>query len=430
MPPVESGTKRDSRKSIPQLKDYDIHPVTGFLPSDPLPLTRLPKFYEAWELVLDDLQRLLLAGRLRDKVRSLPTLEDMSHLTSRRDWQRAYLIPSVGKKKVPKCIAIPWLKVCDYLEVKPIVTYASVCLYNFKLLDPTAPWDLSNLCILHTFSCSMDEAWFFLVSIAIEAAGAPALPAIVRALHAVENDDTKSLMEALAVIADVTEKITVLLKRMYEKTDAHIFFNRVRPYMNGWEKAENMPDGVLYEGVLSATNGVPNGKVTDLGVYGKYAGGSAGQSSLIHVLDCVLDVVHKPMPGSDRKKMINFIHEMRNYMPGSHRRFIEAVTDSYSIKGADYIESLPRRSSGASELTSLFNRCVEGMKSFRNTHIQMVSVYIVSQANKRKDVGNAGIPAQVQTERLQNGLLARGTGGTNLIPFLKQSRDETDAAKI
>ncbi|KAI8614079.1 Indoleamine 2,3-dioxygenase, partial [Chytriomyces sp. MP71] len=112
---------------------------------------------------------------------------------------------------------------------------------------------------------------------------------------------------------------------------------------------------------------------------------------------------------------------MRNYMPGSHRRFIEAVTDSYSIK--DYIESLPRRSSGASELTSLFNRCVEGMKSFRNTHIQMVSVYIVSQANKRKDVGNAGIPAQVQTERLQNGLLARGTGGTNLIPFLKQSRD-------
>ncbi|KAI8614081.1 hypothetical protein BC830DRAFT_413534 [Chytriomyces sp. MP71] len=67
MPPAKSGTKRDSKKRIPQLKDYDINPFTGFLPFDPLPLTRLPKFYEAWELVLDDLQRLLLAGRFRDK---------------------------------------------------------------------------------------------------------------------------------------------------------------------------------------------------------------------------------------------------------------------------------------------------------------------------------------------------------------------------
>lgn len=32
-------------KFIPQLEDYDIHPVSGFLPSDPLPLARLPGLY-------------------------------------------------------------------------------------------------------------------------------------------------------------------------------------------------------------------------------------------------------------------------------------------------------------------------------------------------------------------------------------------------
>jgi indoleamine 2,3-dioxygenase len=101
--------------------------------------------------------------------------------------------------------------------MKPIITYAGVELYNFKLLDPEGPWDLSNLCILHTFSCSMDEAWFFLVSIAIEAAGAPALPAIVKALHAIEQDDLKSLKEALTVVAEVTDKLKGILVRMYEK---------------------------------------------------------------------------------------------------------------------------------------------------------------------------------------------------------------------
>jgi indoleamine 2,3-dioxygenase len=223
--------------------------------------------------------------------------------------------------------------------------------------------------------------------------------------------------------------------------------------MNGWEKSDDLPNGVLYEGVLSAKNGVPNGLKTDIGVYGKYAGGSAGQSSLIHVLDAALDIVHAPMRGSDPTKMINFIHEMRNYMPGPHRKFVYAVADSYSIRGVwflsscifviyvclegslfnvdtEYVENLSPKTEGTSDLVALFNKCVEGMKAFRNTHIQMVSVYIVSQANKRKDVGNAGIPAEVQTERLQNGLLARGTGGTNLIPFLKQSRDETVAAVI
>ncbi|KAJ3006558.1 UNVERIFIED_CONTAM: hypothetical protein HDU68_004008 [Siphonaria sp. JEL0065] len=437
---MAANKKRTLTKKIPELKDHDIHPVTGFLPSDPLPLRRLPgTYYEPWELVLDDLQRLLLAGRLRERVRALPLLE-VTHLKTLREWQRAYLVLSFlgqayvwgknepAEEKVPKCVSIPWLQTCDKLDMKPIITYAGVELYNFKLLDPSEPWDLSNLCILHTFSCSMDEAWFFLVSIAIEAAGAPALPAIVKALHAIEEDDLKSLKEALTVVAEVTDKLKGILVRMYEKTDAHVFFNRVRPYMNGWEKSDDLPNGVLYEGVLSAKNGVPNGLKTDIGVYGKYAGGSAGQSSLIHVLDAALDVVHAPMRGSDPSKAVNFIHEMRNYMPGPHRKFVYAVADSYSIR--EYVENLSPKTEGASDLVALFNKCVEGMKAFRNTHIQMVSVYIVSQANKRKDVGNAGIPAEVQTERLQNGLLARGTGGTNLIPFLKQSRDETVAAVI
>jgi indoleamine 2,3-dioxygenase len=55
---------------IPKLEDYEVDVKTGFLPPTP-PLRRLTAYFESWELVLDDLNSLLLAGKLRDKVRKV-----------------------------------------------------------------------------------------------------------------------------------------------------------------------------------------------------------------------------------------------------------------------------------------------------------------------------------------------------------------------
>lgn len=63
----------------------------------------------------------------------------------------------------------------------------------------------------------MDEAWFYLISLAIEAAGAPALPAILEAMHAVVRSDLEALATQLRIIANCIEEITRLLLRMYEK---------------------------------------------------------------------------------------------------------------------------------------------------------------------------------------------------------------------
>ena len=59
------------RPSIPNLEDYDIHPIYGFLPADPPPLERLPDYFEPWEKTLDNLSQLLLAGRLRKHVQEV-----------------------------------------------------------------------------------------------------------------------------------------------------------------------------------------------------------------------------------------------------------------------------------------------------------------------------------------------------------------------
>jgi hypothetical protein len=105
--------------------------------------------------------------------------------------------------------------------------------------------------------------------------------------------------------------------------------------------------------------------------------------------------------GGADSKPINFIHEMRNYMPGAHRRFLYAVAESYSIrKFVDDQFGMNPTNPDVVELQQMFNRCVEGMKNFRDKHIQMVSVYIIIQARKRQEVGYKGTPEDVQKERI------------------------------
>ena len=54
-----------------RLEDYDISPLTGFLPSTP-PLQMLPNpYYEPWETLITMFHDLMLAGRLREHVKKV-----------------------------------------------------------------------------------------------------------------------------------------------------------------------------------------------------------------------------------------------------------------------------------------------------------------------------------------------------------------------
>jgi indoleamine 2,3-dioxygenase len=56
---------------VPRLEDYDISPLTGFLPSTP-PLQRLPNpYYEPWETLISMFHDLMLVGRLREYVKEV-----------------------------------------------------------------------------------------------------------------------------------------------------------------------------------------------------------------------------------------------------------------------------------------------------------------------------------------------------------------------
>ena len=344
-------------------------------------------------------------------------------------------------QRVPQPLSIPFLQICRHLEIPPVATYAGVCLWNFKPIFPDEPIDsLENLSTLTTFTGSLDESWFYLVSVAIEARGAPIIPLMLDAIAAARQHDSRTVTECLHSMAERLDELGTLLVRMYEHCDPHVFYHRIRPFLAG---SKNMADA-----------GLPNGVIYEDGSgkepWRQYGGGSNAQSSLIQFFDIVLGVEHRPTgekrnesseseaEGTAPPPRHNFIQEMRSYMPGPHRRFLEHVSNVANIR--EYVESHQSNRS----LSIAYDACLAMLRSLRDKHIQMVSRYIIVKSRESRSHSRSISPRSApqptnlatssKTQHSKDGRPGskklRGTGGTALIPFLKQARDETGEPAI
>ncbi|KAF1918333.1 indoleamine 2,3-dioxygenase alpha type [Ampelomyces quisqualis] len=430
---------------LPRLSDYDVSPHNGFLP-DEIPLDVLPNvYYQPWEAVVRNFQSLILARRLRRIVDALPVLETDLLLTE-AEWRRAYSMLGFithgyiwgGERPadiVPPSISIPFLKACQHLELPPVATYAGVCLWNWRPLFNGEPMDsLDNLATHMTFTGSLDESWFYLVSVAIEARAGPIVPMMLEAIAAVRRNDTNTVVKALRSFAERLDELGTLLERMYESCDPHVFYHRIRPFLAG---SKNMADAGLPQGVMfdDGTGQQP---------YVQFSGGSNAQSSVIQFFDVVLGVEHRPTgekrsdtssapdTGAIQSPPHGFIQDMRRYMPGAHRRFLERMEEVANIR--DFVNL--HRTNRA--LTTSYDACLAMLRSLRDKHIQLVSRYIIIKSRESRSNSRSLSPQQAKSQRVnlantlaRNGSKKlRGTGGTALIPFLKQARDETGEPAI
>ncbi|PVH91154.1 indoleamine 2,3-dioxygenase alpha type [Periconia macrospinosa] len=424
---------------LPRLADYDISPAHGFLPSA-IPLDILPDpYYRPWETIARNLQSLILSKRLRRQIDALPVLAT-DFLLTEAEWRRAYsLLGFVAHAYVwggespcdivPPSVSIPFLQTCRHLELPPVATYAGVCLWNWRPLFDGEPVDtLDNLATHMTFTGSLDESWFYLVSVAIEARAGPLVPMMLEAIDAARRNDSVMVTQCLRSFAERLDELGSLLERMYESCDPHVFYHRIRPFLAG---SKNMADA-----------GLPNGVLFDDGTgeqdYVQYSGGSNAQSSIIQFFDIVLGVEHRPTgeKTSDTSSgpPHGFILEMREYMPGPHRRFLEHVERVANIR-----EYVTGRRHHDRALVTAFDACLAMLRTLRDKHIQMVSRYIIIKSRESRSQTRSLSPKQASTQRvnLANSLQRgnskknlRGTGGTALIPFLKQARDETGEPAI
>ena len=264
---------------------------------------------------------------------------------------------------------------------------------------------------------------------AIEARAAPTIPLMLNAIAAARDGNQTSVTACLQTFAETLDDLKSLLQRMYENCDPHVFYHRIRPFLAG---SKNMAEAGLPRGVCFDDG-------TDSPRFVQYSGGSNAQSSAVQFFDIVLGIEHRPTGtkssdssdsegGASNPPTHNFITEMRQYMPGLHKRFLEHVSSVANIR--EFVED----HSGNKGLCAAFDACLAVLRDFRDTHLQMVSRFIVvkscesrsqSRSLSPRQAPKFGLAAKGRQENSAAPRKLRGTGGTALIQFLKQARDES-----
>lgn len=391
---------RNQQCAITDLDVFHIDPERGFL-SSPDPLDHLPPTFAHWEEVAHDLPKLLVAGTLRPVLEQLPVLK-VTSLRTPAQLDRAMLLLSyfghayawgeeTPASRIPAGVSVPWYAIAHRLGRPPVLSYASYALHNWRRLDPAGPIALGNIVLLQNFLAGVDEEWFILVHVDIEAKAAPALEAIGLAQQAVAEGQGLELERHLTTVASALERMYTTLLRMPERCDPYIYYHRVRPYIHGWKNHPALPNGIIYEGV-DAYGGTPQ----------QFRGETGAQSSIIPSLDAALGISHKDDP------LRPYLMEMRTYMPPEHRAFIEAIEQGPSLRQYVIEHCLHQPA-----LRDAYNACIHWIGRFRSTHLEYAGRYIHQQSQSGLDN-----PTKV------------GTGGTPFMPYLKKHRDETAAHLI
>jgi len=347
-----------------------------------------------------ELPKLLVSDRLRTLLDQMPGL-DVDRL-DQDECERAMLLlsflghgyvwcDSPPADHLPAGIAVPWYLVAQRLGRPPVLSYASYALFNWKRIAQDEPVALGNIALLQNFLGGMDEEWFVLVHVDIEAKAGPALAASVDAQNSVRRQDHSTLIRHLRVIGESLGKMNQTLSRMPEHCDPYIYYNRVRPFIHGWKDNPALPYGLVYQGV-EELQGLPQ----------VFRGETGAQSSIIPSMDAALGVPHEEDP------MRPYLLEMRQYMPPEHSAFIETLERGPSVR-----EFVVQEQRDFPELGDAYNACLKELGAFRSKHLEYAAAYIRKQS--QLDTSN---PTEV------------GTGGTPFMPYLKKHLEETLAGQI
>jgi len=270
----------------------------------------------------------------------------------------------------------------------PILSYASYCLNNWSRIDPNLPIELGNIKLIRKFVECYDEDWFVLVHVEIEHKGAKLVDNVLglKRLIRKENPPISSVTTLLAYVEDSLVGINKTMNRMPEKCSTDVYFNKVRPYIFGFQD-------VVYEGCFENK---PQ----------SYRGETGAQSSLVPFIQLSLGITHI------ESKLTKHLDDMRNYMPLDHRDLLETVEDHIppytdgSQAEAQDIRAFVLKSNDRA-LDFVYNNCVDQLYKFRKKHFDYAMEYI------HKKVTNP-----------------TGTGGTPYIEWLGNSLKETEGFLI
>lgn len=255
------------------------------------------------------------------------------------------------------------------------------------------------------FTRLVDEEEFYLCSARIELRGVEILE-----LMRVTMDETfvgdviavRRIKDYLHTIVGIIADLKDLLLSVKNLCNPDIYYNQVRPWLRGEDSSENKRKWV-FEGA--------DEEDFRLSIPLELSGPSAGQSALIHALDIFLGVDHRTTSGQP-----SFMSRMQLYMPRNHRLFL------------DHIKANPRplrafvMDAHDAGLLEAYNNAVLALKEFRDAHMIIAALYILGPARRAKAAA-LGRDVIISNATESDGV--KGTGGTDLVKFLKDIRNRT-----
>ncbi len=312
-------------------------------------------------------------------VLSIDELEGNPVLLRRAHLVLAYILhfyiqslPTAEPVSIPKSISIPILSLAKVLDVPPVLTFSDTVLYNWSPKTTPATTsqipDISDIRSQTLFTGLKDEEEFYLCSARIELRGVEVLELMRMTMDEIFVGDAiaaRRIREYLVTIASVIDELKALLLDVKNGCNPDIYYNQVRPWFRGEDSDEN--------GRKWAFEGIEDHP--ELLVPTELSGPSAGQSSLVHVLDIFFGVDHQATSPKKRP----FMSRMQSYMPRNHRLFL------------DHLKASPRplrtfvTDAGDEGLSSAYNTAIKALKTFRDAHMIIVTLYILGPARRAKD---------------------------------------------
>jgi len=385
-----------------QLSDYGMSPERGFLSHFDIDEITLPSQFDATVEAAEMLSGLLTTGRVRHWLDQLPDpqIADWAVEAPEEEVRVAmvrysFLVQAYvwGEAAVPvhlpANLARPMVAIADRLGQAPLLPYSAYVLDNWARLDKSGPITLENIRMVQNFYGGADENWFVTVHVAIEAEAAVILDSAVQLVEAANHGDAPRTETLLVAINGAWEEIYEAFKRMPERCDPYIYFNRVRPYINGWANNPALGGGLVYQGI-ERFGDTPQA----------FRGQTGSQSSIVPSMDALFGVKHGQDP------LRTFLDELHHYRPVQHRRFIEDLAAQSTLRA--FVSGQSSQS-----LKDAFNACVEQVTRFRTRHLEYAASYINKQAS--------AIPGNDPDV---------GTGGTPFMRYLKKHRDENAAQLV
>lgn len=333
---------------------------------------------------------------------------------------------------IPRSIATPILRVSQSLDLPPILTYSDTVLYNWHIDPaPDVPVDHENRGLptpgnIRTntmFTNTVDEEEFYLCSSRIELKGVEALELIRMMMDEIFVGNTSAIhriSDYLRRMTTVIKDLRILLLQVKKFCRPDLYYNVVRPWLRG-EDSDRGKRKWIYEGVDEDPK---FHHPTEL------SGPSAGQSTLIHVLDIHLGVDHQT---SATSQIPSFMDRMKIYMPRSHRSLLNhLIANPRPLRG--FVVA-----SQDEEMKQAYNQAVLALKEFRDAHMIITTLYIIGPAKRaaraflqreQEEIGpDVSTKDPATNDRLNDSTL-KGTGGTYLVKFLKDTRLRTEVAII